>query len=450
MDAIYGDNIPQIRKILVLNPALNKNMALSRACGLERIEVVRLLLQQPRGVDPSAYNNAILIRQGIRGNLEIVRMLLELPLSRGVDPAANDNEILKLACVWGHTEIVRLLLDLPVERGVNPTAGDSYALRKTCTNPRTEIIRMLLARGANPAANDNEALKTACLCGIPSTVRMLLDLPPERGVDVAAGNYDALKSAIARGHVEIVHLLLPHVPSHVDVSDAIETAKTRGHIVIVAMMRIHHAVANAVDPPVDPASLATALIAFQEMLDIPLPVSTNHQMNTFATARHAQLRARAEEEAVRIDHVLEHDASVSENLLETLHNELADITFMVSLPPVNAFRIACEKGHVETVRFMIDDCSNAVDALTHAVSAGQTEIVRLLIERVAFHIDILSAEMIHACSRGHTEIVRLFLNVPLPRLIHKTALQTACVYERLDIIRLLLDHVACGGFSAFD
>jgi hypothetical protein len=64
---------------------------------------------------------------------EIVRMLLEP--ERGVDPAARDNYALTLAaCVSGHTDIVRLLLELPLDRGVDPAARNNYALRCRTTD----------------------------------------------------------------------------------------------------------------------------------------------------------------------------------------------------------------------------------------------------------------------------------------------------------------------------
>jgi len=58
---------------------------------------------------------------------EIVRMLLDL--ERGVDPAVHNNVALRSAALIGQTEIVRLLLNLPLERGVNPAAWNNSALR---------------------------------------------------------------------------------------------------------------------------------------------------------------------------------------------------------------------------------------------------------------------------------------------------------------------------------
>jgi hypothetical protein len=122
-----------------------------------------------------------------KGQTEIVRLLIDLPIERGVNPGANDNAALQRACEKGQTEIVRLLLDLPVERGVNPGANDNAALQRACEKGQTEIVRLLLdfpvERGVNPGAKNNNALGLACNKGHIDIVRLLIDLPVERGVN---------------------------------------------------------------------------------------------------------------------------------------------------------------------------------------------------------------------------------------------------------------------------
>ena len=91
-------------------------------------EIVRLLLEPERGVDPSANANEALRSAITIGHTEIVRLLLDLPLDRGVNPAAENNSALRSAITIGHTEIVRLILELPLERGVDPAADNNAAL----------------------------------------------------------------------------------------------------------------------------------------------------------------------------------------------------------------------------------------------------------------------------------------------------------------------------------
>jgi hypothetical protein len=67
-------------------------------------------------------------------------------LECGVNPAAEGNEAIRGACQRGQTEIVRLLLDLPLKRGVNPGAYDNYALRISSEKGFTEIVRLLKAK----------------------------------------------------------------------------------------------------------------------------------------------------------------------------------------------------------------------------------------------------------------------------------------------------------------
>jgi len=153
------------------------------ACTRGHTEIVRLLLDLPweRGVDPSARDNKSLRFASRHGHTEIVRMLLNLPLDRGVNPEAYENEALRVACYRGQTDLVPLLLELEI--CVDPAASDNWGFHSGHTEIVRMLLDLPLTRGVNPAAENNEALQFTCSMGHTQIVRILLELPTERGVD---------------------------------------------------------------------------------------------------------------------------------------------------------------------------------------------------------------------------------------------------------------------------
>jgi len=89
------------------DPSTDNNYAIRWASGNGHLEVVRLLLSDPR-VDPSVNNNYAIRRASENGHTKIVRLLLVDPR---VDPSANNNYAIRRASGNGHLEVVRLLLD---------------------------------------------------------------------------------------------------------------------------------------------------------------------------------------------------------------------------------------------------------------------------------------------------------------------------------------------------
>ena len=100
------------------------------------IEVVRLLLQDPR-VDPSVSNNEAILNAVSNGHTEIVRLLLQDPR---VDPTDDNNWAIRDASELGHTEVVRLLLQDP---RVDPSENNNYAIKAARTNGHEEIVQLL-------------------------------------------------------------------------------------------------------------------------------------------------------------------------------------------------------------------------------------------------------------------------------------------------------------------
>ena len=119
------------------NPKFDLNYTFRLACKNGCIEVVKLLLQDPR-VDPTANDNYAFIYACENGHTEVVKLLLEDPR---VDPSANNNFAIHCASENGHTEIVRLLLQDP---RVDPSADNNFAIHCASQNGHIEIVRLLL------------------------------------------------------------------------------------------------------------------------------------------------------------------------------------------------------------------------------------------------------------------------------------------------------------------
>ena len=79
------------------------------ACKYDQIEVVKLLLQDPK-VDPSYQYNYAIIWASFNGHIEVVKLLLQDPR---VDPSDQDNESIRLASKYGYINIIKLLLQDP-------------------------------------------------------------------------------------------------------------------------------------------------------------------------------------------------------------------------------------------------------------------------------------------------------------------------------------------------
>jgi len=207
------------------------------ACNSGYTEIVRMLLDLERGVNPAANDNRALRNACYFGQLEIVCLLLDLPPERGVDPAAIDNYALRTACIDGHTDIVRLLLELPLERGVHPAVRNE-AFRNACYYGHTEIVRLLLdlplKRGVISNAICIEAIMTACRFGYTDILRQLLQL------ELACPLATPFAYACLHGHTECVRLLLLHRKNFiVDHHVLIRRATENGSFEIILLYITH-------------------------------------------------------------------------------------------------------------------------------------------------------------------------------------------------------------------
>ncbi|KAJ7243260.1 ankyrin repeat-containing domain protein [Mycena rebaudengoi] len=162
-------------------------------------DVVQLLL------DKSAEPNIEALEAAVVGeHMQIVRLLL----TRGADPMRSQlfwNSFQKSVAA-GNLENVRLFLEMSVKDGVFQDSQYATALHEASKQKNRDLVQLLLDSGADPNVKGDgreTALDAASQLGQKEIVELLLD----RGSDPNSGN-GVLEAAVAGEHMQIVWLLL--------------------------------------------------------------------------------------------------------------------------------------------------------------------------------------------------------------------------------------------------
>ena len=93
--------------IELVDPQAECNEAIQYASQNGHIDIVRLLLKDPR-VDPSDLKNYAIQLASQNGHIDVVRLLLDDPR---VDPSDDNNLAIQYASEYGHIDVIKLLLD---------------------------------------------------------------------------------------------------------------------------------------------------------------------------------------------------------------------------------------------------------------------------------------------------------------------------------------------------
>ena len=205
------------------------------------VEIVKVLLENGGDSylreDEDADSDTVLMVAARRGDVGIVKALLE----SGAYPNATSGVLTHTALGYGisanHAEVVKMLLD----GGANLSDND---LMSAAEVGNAEVVKMLLDGGADPNAmyrgNEETALIVAAKAGHAEAVKVLLD----GGADPnAAGNYGkttALTAAVRAGHAKAVKVLLdsgamPYGGAK-KISTVLHRAAHAGHVEIVRML----------------------------------------------------------------------------------------------------------------------------------------------------------------------------------------------------------------------
>ena len=153
-----------------VDPAIWDNAPISWACESGCLEVVRLLLQHPR-VDPTGNNNLAIQRASEGNYTDIILFLLK---DSRIDPSVENNRLVKIASAWDNLELLRLLLQDP---RIDATAIDNFVIQDACYEGKLEVVRILLEHGVDPTTRGNLAIQWASKNGHVEIVHLLLGDP---------------------------------------------------------------------------------------------------------------------------------------------------------------------------------------------------------------------------------------------------------------------------------
>jgi len=255
---------------------------------------------------------------------------------------------------------------------------------------------------------DDDTVWTACANGYTGAIRQFIDC----GVDLSANNNKALQLAIEHGRTKIVRLLL-ELPLEYGIDPSVANL---------------HSLPTAVEWGF------TTIVRL--LLEQPLERGINPaEVNNLEKAiRHNR------PQIVRL--LLEHNRGIFQN---------EDMNYNTN----SAFLHACEWGHTEIVRLLLEKggaifnpSAYGNQAFQNACARGAVDVVRLLLDLpLERGVDPAASDnraFKLACENGRTEIVRLLLDLPLERGVNPAAsdnhaLKYAHKYGQTEIVRLLLD-----------
>jgi ankyrin repeat protein len=206
-------------------------------CYTRNLEGVKFLLSDKEiiykvHIDLSAKNNEAIINAICRGDIEIVKYLLELPdeirklhpKSR-IDPSVNNNIAFIFACNCGNIEVVKYLLSQKIRElypNIDPSANDNRAIKVASEYGYLEVVKFLLSDeirmrfpNIDPSTDDNKALMNAISGNHIEVVKFLLiqleemrELYHKAHIDLASPkNLDILRDACYYDKLEVIKFL---------------------------------------------------------------------------------------------------------------------------------------------------------------------------------------------------------------------------------------------------
>ncbi|KAJ5605614.1 hypothetical protein N7510_008395 [Penicillium lagena] len=295
-----------------------------------------------------------------------------------------------------------------------------------------DIVNAMGGKYGNP-------LQSASAKGHKEVVQILLD----HGADVnAVGGYygNTPYAASARGHREVVQMLLDH-GADANALDALYPASARGYKEVVEILLDKGADVNAQGGYFGNALYAASVAGYDEVVQILLDhgADVNVQDGTNGSVLQAA-SAEGHKEVVQL--LLDHGADVNVN---TLGHGFG-----------NALQAASAHGYKEVVQILLDQGADVNakggyygNALYAASDRGYNELVKILLDQGA-NANAQGGEdgnALHTASaKGHKEVVQLLLNhganVNALGGYYSNALQAALAKDHKEVAQILLDHGA--------
>uniref|UniRef100_A0A8C2GV79 Ankyrin repeat and KH domain containing 1 n=1 Tax=Cyprinus carpio TaxID=7962 RepID=A0A8C2GV79_CYPCA len=269
------------------------------------------------------------------------------------------------------------------------------------------LTRMRAENTLNASQADNRSLAEACSDGDVNAVRKLLD--EGRSVNEHTEEGESLLClACSAGYYELAQVLLA---MHANVEDRgikgditpLMAAASGGYVDIVKLLLVHGADVNAQSSTGNTALTYACAGGFLDVVKVLLKEGANiedHNENG-----HTPLMEAASAGHVEVARVLlEYGAGIN-----THSNEFKE----------SALTLACYKGHLDMVRFLLDagaDQEHKTDemhtALMEACMDGHVEVARLLLDsgaQVNMPADSFESPLTLAACGGHVELAALLI-----------------------------------------
>eukprot|EP01124_Arcella_intermedia_P001090 TRINITY_DN10588_c0_g1_i1.p1 TRINITY_DN10588_c0_g1~~TRINITY_DN10588_c0_g1_i1.p1 ORF type:complete len:901 (+),score=214.20 TRINITY_DN10588_c0_g1_i1:194-2704(+) len=455
-----------------VDPSANDNATIIHACTHGMLDIVQLLLKDPR-VDPSDNRDTALRAAASNGHVDVVRLLLS---DKRVSPSAAGNSAIITACENGHYEIFALLyadprveiqfpllLSAAIQGGsfqiveellhtpniadlVNPATFDPLAIAIQWHSHK--IVELLLDSEAlrpliNPACHENLPLLWAARNGYTEIVEILLC---DSRVDPCAADNTALRQAVLGNHHRVVELLLKdHRPDpSFEENLLIRNACAKGFLSIATLLLD--------DPRVDPSAQENAAIraAAKKGYDTIIVELLAHELVDPSDVRNEAIISAASEGYIAIVKMLCHDPRVDPSARKNQALKEASAKGFVQIVEIllHDERVDPSVGNIEVIKKALElDTAQEKEALwknfasRYAKNHNHTKVATIIETDPRASPAFLWNYAIH---NKNVDFVKLLLNDERINTVHiKNAFSIASKKGDFDIMELLLQAEDC-------
>uniref|UniRef100_A0A336L5G5 CSON003381 protein n=1 Tax=Culicoides sonorensis TaxID=179676 RepID=A0A336L5G5_CULSO len=396
--ACSDNDMTTVRKLLGENSGINEgtddgDSLLSLACSAGYYELAQVLLAMSAQVEDRGQKNDCtpLMEAASAGHIDIIELLLK----HGADVNAQSstgNTPLMYACAGGHVDAVKLLLAAGANVEDHNENGHT-PLMEAASAGHVSVAKILLEHGAGINTHSNEfkesALTLACYKGHLDMVRFLLGAgaDQEHKTDEM---HTALMEASMDGHVEVARLLLDSGAQVNMPTDSFESPLTLaacgGHVDLAMLLIERGANIEEVNDEGYTPLMEAAREGHEEMVALLLSQGANINAQTEETQETALTLACCGGFLEVADYLIKHGA---------------DIELGASTPLMEA----AQEGHIELVRFLLDNNANVHaqtqtgdTALAYACENGHTDVAEILL--------VYCAELEHESEGGRTPLMK--------------------------------------------
>jgi len=176
LQAIRNNEFEKVNELLhVCDPSLNDNEAIKVAAELGHMNIVEILIKDPR-VNPAGQTNYAIRWAAKNGHTNTVVVLMN---DTRVNPADMHNWAITLAAYSGHTNTVATLMK---DTRVNPADQNNDAIRWAAHYGHTNTVKVLL--------NDNRVDPKIAIIHANETVAKQIIQSKKHGYNIHTQNYE--------------------------------------------------------------------------------------------------------------------------------------------------------------------------------------------------------------------------------------------------------------------